>query len=430
MTTQHGIGAGGGLPAWKTVWTGAPFLALCLASCLALAAWAPPLDAQVEVKTLAGDLDGAVGGVAVDALGYVYVADFGERVWKIDPFGEVEVFVDSLYGTSGNTIDGEGNLLQSSFNANTLSKIARDGTVTTLARNLQGPVGVTLDGEGNAVVCNCRGNTLFKVSPEGEVKPFADGPLFNCPNGISRAPDGTFYVVNFADAKMLEVTAEGEVSDFAVIPGGGNGHVVATAAGFYVTGFRSNQVYQVSLEGEVTVLAGTGAFEDKDGPAAEAAFSSPNGIAYDPVRRRLYVNDYLVPFLQRRQVPAKSTLRMLTLPSLTQAFEAAYGKGGIDAAVSAHRAFRKANPGQFTEIETNVLGYRRLQQGKVQEALRIFELNTEDYPKSFNVWDSYAEAHKAADQREEAIRYYRKSLELNPANANATKMLEEMGAAE
>jgi len=71
---------------------------------------APP----VEVTTLVPDLDGAVGGVAVDRLGFVYVADFGNKVWRVTPWGEVELFADGLYGTSGNAIDGEGRSRRSS----------------------------------------------------------------------------------------------------------------------------------------------------------------------------------------------------------------------------------------------------------------------------------------------------------------------------
>jgi len=387
-----------------------------------------PLAAQVVVKTVAGDLEGGVGGVAVDALGFVYVADFGETVWKVSPYGEVEVFADSLYGSSGNVVDGEGNLLQGSFNAGTVSKIGRDGEVETLARGLRGPVGIALDTEGNAIVCECQANTLSKVTPAGEVSEFAKSPLLNCPNGITRAASGDFYVVNFSDAKMLKVTATGEVSEFANIPGGGNGHVVAGPASFYVTGFRSNQLYEVSPDGTVSVLAGTGAFSEEDGPAAEAAFSSPNGIAYDTTRRRLYVNDYLIPFLQRRRVPSRSSLRAVVLPSLTQSFNAAYAANGIEGGMKAYRAFKAANPAQFTEIEVNILGYRQLGAEKVQEALQIFEANAEAYPKSFNAWDSLAEGYKKAGKKALAIKHYRKSLELNPANANAVEMLKELGA--
>ena len=61
-------------------------------------------------------------------------------------------------------------------------------------------------------------------------------------------------------------------------------------------------------------------------------------------------------------------------------------------------------------------------------AIAVFELNSELFPQNFNVWDSLGEGHKAAGHRDKAIELYRKSLELNPGNANATKMLQELGA--
>ena len=64
----------------------------------------------------------------------------------------------------------------------------------------------------------------------------------------------------------------------------------------------------------------------------------------------------------------------------------------------------------------------------MEAAIAAFALNAESYPKSFNVWDSLAEAHKAAGHRDKAVELYRRSLALNPENANAKRMLEELGA--
>ena len=51
-----------------------------------------------------------VGGVAVDLGGNIYAADFGDEVWKIDLDGRRSVLGTGMYGTSGNTVDADGNL--------------------------------------------------------------------------------------------------------------------------------------------------------------------------------------------------------------------------------------------------------------------------------------------------------------------------------
>lgn len=76
--------------------------------------------------------------------------------------------------------------------------------------------------------------------------------------------------------------------------------------------------------------------------------------------------------------------------------------------------------------EINNLGYEWLQNGFVNEAIEIFKINIEQFPYSWNVYDSLGEAYMANKQKEEAIKYYRRSLELNPENQygmNALKLL-------
>ncbi len=70
--------------------------------------------AETEIRSLTGIIEGhQVRGVTIDLVGNIYVADFGDSVWKITPEGERQVFASGLYGASGNAIDNEGNLLQS-----------------------------------------------------------------------------------------------------------------------------------------------------------------------------------------------------------------------------------------------------------------------------------------------------------------------------
>ena len=88
-------------------------------------------------------------------------------MWRVDPWGEVEVLADSLYGTSGNTVDGEGNLLQASFYGDFLSRVHRDGTIERVASGLEGPVGVVAGDDGTIYVNNCRGNWIARIDAAG-----------------------------------------------------------------------------------------------------------------------------------------------------------------------------------------------------------------------------------------------------------------------
>jgi tetratricopeptide (TPR) repeat protein len=61
------------------------------------------------------------------------------------------------------------------------------------------------------------------------------------------------------------------------------------------------------------------------------------------------------------------------------------------------------------------------------EAIALFKINVEFYPKSSNVYDSLAEAYMTNGDKDLAIENYKKSLELNPQNSNAREMLKKLG---
>ena len=80
----------------------------------------------------------------------------------------------------------------------------------------------------------------------------------------------------------------------------------------------------------------------------------------------------------------------------------------------------------FAELELNRLEYQLLRSGKGREAIEIFKLNVEAYPQGFNTYDSLGEAYMTINERDLAIQNYKKSLELNPNNTNATEMLKRL----
>ena len=73
-----------------------------------------------------------------------------------------------------------------------------------------------------------------------------------------------------------------------------------------------------------------------------------------------------------------------------------------------------------------MLGYELIGEKRLDLAVEVFKLNVEAYPDSFNACDNLGEAYMTAGKRELAIANYSKPLELNPANTNATQMLERL----
>jgi Tfp pilus assembly protein PilF len=65
---------------------------------------------------------------------------------------------------------------------------------------------------------------------------------------------------------------------------------------------------------------------------------------------------------------------------------------------------------------------------KTPEAIEIFKLSVEAYPESYNTWDSLAEAYMDHGDKELAIQNYKKSLEVDPKNANAVNKLKQLTA--
>ncbi len=76
----------------------------------------------------------------------------------------------------------------------------------------------------------------------------------------------------------------------------------------------------------------------------------------------------------------------------------------------------------------NSLGYAMIYKKRVKDAIEVFTLNTALFPTDANAFDSLAEAYMLDNDKDSAIKYYKKSLTLNPKNNNAEDMLKKLGA--
>jgi CubicO group peptidase (beta-lactamase class C family) len=115
------------------------------------------------------------------------------------------------------------------------------------------------------------------------------------------------------------------------------------------------------------------------------------------------------------------------VPPTIKALNAELMKRGFEHLAEAVNELKRTDATfHLAEGDVNAWGYRLLGEDYTKQAIDVFKLNTSLYPQSANTYDSLAEGYDLAGETALAVRYYKRSLELNPKNTHAIEQLEQL----
>jgi sugar lactone lactonase YvrE len=118
---------------------------------------------------------------------------------------------------------------------------------------------------------------------------------FSDPFGIAISKDGTIYVSDGGDSdRIRKISAEGILT---TLVGNGvfntpSGLAIDAGGNLYVADTGNNRIRKVATDGSVTTIAGDGTAGYVDGPAAQARFNGPVGVAVDAQGNILVADTY------------------------------------------------------------------------------------------------------------------------------------------
>lgn len=101
-------------------------------------------------------------------------------------------------------------------------------------------------------------------------------------------------------------------------------------------------------------------------------------------------------------------------------------KGKLNEALKLYRTLLdKDDAHKIKATELNNLGYNYLQYQMNKKAIKVFTFFTMVYPENANAYDSLGEAYATDNSTDEAIKAYKKAIDLNPNNTTAKKIINE-----
>jgi tetratricopeptide (TPR) repeat protein len=102
---------------------------------------------------------------------------------------------------------------------------------------------------------------------------------------------------------------------------------------------------------------------------------------------------------------------------------------GFDRAYAEYQAYVRDPRHEYVhglEARLNSLGYELLSEKAYAKAVAVLRINTVEHPESSNAWDSLGDAYSSAGLKNDAVAAYRYSLQIDPANRDASRSLQSL----
>jgi tetratricopeptide (TPR) repeat protein len=186
--------------------------------------------------------------------------------------------------------------------------------------------------------------------------------------------------------------------------------------------FRINEIFNIFIPTGRSINPVTGTNWEGKGVEPDLAVKATDALSVALEKAKHFARIY------REKNDDQAVVSYLKLCADFDTMDTLFAEGKSDSAQYViHLALRQAvNSDLLNEWMINDLGYRYLSKNILPLALALFQFNVNQYPTSYNVYDSLGEAYLKMENKELAIVNYKKSLDINPRNENAKHMLEKL----